>query len=123
MSQLTRGVAIIGAGETTVRVGSANGRGGRNQELALAAALADWRTRRGVVASLGTDGCDNSATIAGALVDEQTAMRTGRELAAQHLAQHDSTTFFERYAPTSLLETGPTGTNVADLMLALGEKD
>jgi glycerate 2-kinase len=84
-SQVRAGVAIIGAGETTVTV-RGSGRGGRNQELALGAV--SHFAAPGVVASLGTDGADNGY-VAGALVDE----RTPADGAEEHLARNDSTTF------------------------------
>lgn len=116
-SQVRRGVAIIGAGETTVTV-RGNGRGGRNQELALGAV--SHFAAPGVVASLGTDGNDNGY-VAGGLVDN----RTPANGAAEHLSGNDSTTFFELLAPTQecriLVPNASTGTNVADLFLALGE--
>lgn len=102
-------------------VADAGGRGGRNQELALAAALAAPFACRGAIASLGTDGSDNGP-LAGALVDEATVPSSAVDVASAHLARNDSTSFFEAHAPTSLLVSGPTGTNVADLMLALGDK-
>jgi glycerate 2-kinase len=116
-SQVRAGVAIIGAGETTVTV-RGSGRGGRNQELALGA-VAHFAAP-GVVASLGTDGADNGY-VAGALVDNLTPA----DGAEEHLARNDSTTFFEQHAATSecriLVANASTGTNVADLFLALGQ--
>lgn len=116
-SQVRAGVAIIGAGETTVTV-RGSGRGGRNQELALGAV--SHFAAPGVVASLGTDGADNGY-VAGALVDE----RTPTDGAEEHLARNDSTTFFEQHAATQecriLVANASTGTNVADLFLAIGQ--
>jgi glycerate 2-kinase len=134
VARLRPGMALLGAGETTVTV-VGSGRGGRNQELALGAALvgdnnnnddddddADVWPCDGVVASLGTDGADNGP-LAGALVDEQSgALARARSLnAAQLLANNDAQTLFEAM-PECCLRTGHTGTNVADLMLALGCK-
>ncbi len=109
------------AGETTVRV-VGSGRGGRNQEVALGAALA-LEGRDGIlVASLGTDGIDGPTDAAGAWADGQTVARARRLGwdAAKALAENDAYPFFD--ALGDLIRTGPTGTNVADLMLVLVSK-
>ncbi len=106
---------LILGGETTVTVRGA-GKGGRNQELALAAALALEGSAQIALASLATDGTDGPTDAAGALVDGQTLAR-GRALgldAAGALAQNDAYTYF--HAMGDLLVTGPTNTNVNDLM-------
>jgi len=105
--------ALIFGGETTVTV-RGDGRGGRNQELALALAselkgLGGWRA-----AALGTDGVDGPTTAAGARVDGRTAAGTD---AAAALARNDSHGFFRENG--GLLVTGPTGTNVADVLVVL----
>ena len=111
---------LIGGGETTVTV-RGDGLGGRNTELALAAALAlDEAGLRGVtVASLATDGDDGPTGSAGAVATGDTVAR-GRALgldAADYLERNDSGTYFERVG--GLLVTGPTRTNVADLYCLL----
>jgi glycerate 2-kinase len=112
-------VFLLG-GETTVTV-AGPGRGGRNQELALAAAL-ELDGEPGVtVAAVGTDGTDGPTDAAGAVVDGTTIAR-GRALgleARDHLARNDSYTFHR--ATGSLLVTGPTGTNVNDLVMVFVE--
>ena len=114
-----RRVCAIGSGETTVKV-TGDGRGGRNQELALAAALRLEGTSAPVtVLSGGTDGVDGPTDAAGALASAETvaAARTlGRDPLAA-LARNDAYTFFE--ALGGLLITGPTDTNVGDMQLAL----
>lgn len=110
---------VLSAGETTVRV-VGRGRGGRNQEfaLALAAPLAAF-TRPVVVASMGTDGVDGPTDAAGAVVDASTMRRagTGRDGIAARLADNDAYAYF---APLGdLIVTGPTGTNVGDIQVAL----
>ena len=70
-----------------------------------------------MIASLGTDGADNGE-YAGALVEKARAPQIAREF----LLRNDSTTYFERHAPSSLLRTGLTGTNVADLFVVLANK-
>ena len=114
---LTNRAALVGFGETTVRV-DGTGRGGRNQELALAAAIEIAGTNV-LVGSIGTDGIDGPTGNAGAVVDGTTAKR-GADLgldAAAHLTDHDSATFLE--AVGDVIVTGPTGTNVGDLMVAM----
>lgn len=110
--------ALLYGGESTVTVTGA-GRGGRNQELALAAALALDGMDGVLVAALGTDGRDGPTRAAGAVVGGGTAdrgrARGGDPVAA--LARNDSGPFLE--GAGDLLVTGPTGTNVADLVVAL----
>jgi len=106
-------------GETTVSLPSVCGQGGRNQHLALAAAmlLAD---REGLyLLACGSDGNDGPGPWAGALVDGGTLARgRAQGLNPGHCLQHaDSGTFL--LASGDLVQTGPTGTNVADLALAL----
>jgi glycerate 2-kinase len=111
-------VCIIAGGETTVAV-AGTGRGGRNQELVLAACI-DLDGHDGItVASAGTDGIDGNTEAAGAIADEHTL-----QLAAQHdvhiraiLDDNDSHAFFT--ATDCLVVTGPTGTNVNDVHVAL----
>ncbi len=121
---MARGVCLIYGGETTVTV-RGNGTGGRNQELALAAAIeldaqADPRTRPGVgIAALGTDGTDGPTDAAGAMAFADTVRRArerGLE-ARDYLERNDS---YHYFAPLGeLIMTGPTGTNVADVIIAL----
>jgi glycerate-2-kinase len=105
---------VVGGGETTVVV-TGDGRGGRNQEMAL---VAMGRLERGeLFASLGTDGIDGKSHAAGALVDAGilAASRDEDLDPGDYLANNDSTSFFERAG--GLLVTGPSGTNVADVHL------
>lgn len=127
-------LAVISSGETTVALSpDSRGTGGRNQEFALAAALAlaqsglelkqasrsadvrgDW-----ALASVGTDGIDGPTDAAGAIVDATTLARAtaaGLDPRAA-LLSHDSYPFFERLG--DLIITGPTGTNVGDLQVFL----
>lgn len=109
--------AIIAGGETTVTV-RGPGRGGRNQELALASAL--WlRGLNALVASMATDGVDGPTDAAGALADGMTVERAealGID-PLQHLNRNDSYNFFKPLG--DLIETGPTGTNVNDIAIIL----
>ncbi len=109
---------LLAAGETTVTV-RGSGKGGRNQELALGAAQALAGSAGLLVASIGTDGVDGPTEAAGALADGETlarAARIGLDAGAA-LADNDAYPFFE--ALGDLIVTGPTGTNVMDLVLIL----
>jgi hydroxypyruvate reductase len=115
-------LAMISSGETTVALPPDNrGRGGRNQEFALAAALAMTALRgEWVFASVGTDGIDGPTDAAGAIADSSTlerAIAAGLDPTAA-LASHDSYPFFQRLS--DLVVTGPTGTNVGDLQIFVG---
>jgi len=114
-------VAVILGGETTVTLGPEPGRGGRNQELALAAAreLAGGGDGE-LVLTLASDGEDGPTSAAGGIVDGASwegLARTGAEPAAA-LARHDSNRALAAL-PGALLETGNTGTNVGDLAIYL----
>jgi len=117
LDELPPGVHIWG-GETTVRLPPEPGRGGRNQHLALVAAqhLAG-REDRWLLAA-GTDGTDGPTADAGALVDGGTLQRGEAEGfdVKECLARANAGSFLE--ASGDLLHTGPTGTNVMDLVLA-----
>ncbi|MEM6645076.1 MAG: MOFRL family protein, partial [Bacteroidota bacterium] len=106
-------------GETTVNV-RGSGRGGRNQELALAAALALQGVEQPcVLLSGGTDGIDGPTDAAGAYATNATILRAQR-LGLDALASldnNDAFTFFERTG--GLLRIGPTHTNVMDVQVAL----
>ncbi len=116
----SRPVALLAGGETTVSV-RGSGRGGRNQELALAAAaaLAGFPVQA-VVASLATDGIDGASEAAGGVADDRSAERAaalGLPPIAAFLEENDAHAFFA--ALGDLIVTGPTGTNVADLVVLL----
>jgi hydroxypyruvate reductase len=109
---------LILGGETTVTV-RGEGRGGRNQELALAAALALEGWQGVMVASLATDGTDGPTDAAGAVATGATisqARAAGLDAAA-YLADNDSYRFFASLG--QLIFTGPTNTNVNDLIFVL----
>jgi glycerate 2-kinase len=114
----TRPTCIISGGETTVRV-TGNGRGGRNQEFALAAAESlALAARPSVLASVGTDGIDGPTDAAGAIADSTTCARAV-EMALgppeRYLTENNAYAFFD--ALGDLVITGPTGTNVGDLQV------
>ena len=111
------GEALISGGELTVTV-RGDGKGGPNQEYALAAALAT--AGDGHVAGLAadTDGIDGHGEAAGAFFDGRTA--ASRRKAEAALAANDSGGFFDRNG--GLFVTGPTGTNVNDLRIILSAR-
>jgi len=97
-----------------------SGRGGRNQEFALAAATRLPRIDRvSVLASVGSDGVDGPTDAAGAFADSTTVVRARQRGLdpMQYLDDNDSWTFFESLG--DLVRTGVTGTNVGDLQVAL----
>ncbi len=119
---------LVWGGETTVTI-RGEGKGGRNQELALAAALALDGWRDVLLTALATDGTDGPTDAAGAVVTGETLDRA-RALgldARAALAANDSYHFFadlaapwpQEAAAGGLIHTGPTGTNVNDLLFIL----
>ena len=112
---VSRPACLVWGGETTVTV-RGQGKGGRNQELALAAALSLEGLSNVVLVALGTDGTDGPTDAAGAVVTGETIARA-RALGLDpfaHLVDNDAYTFFR--ALGDLICTGPTGTNVNDLL-------
>jgi glycerate 2-kinase len=119
VADVRRPTCVVSSGETTVQV-TGHGRGGRNQEFALAAAepLAQAGADA-VLASVGTDGIDGPTDAAGAIADSTTLARA-RQAAlhpVQFLDDNNSYAFFD--ALGDLVRTGPTGTNVGDLQVIL----
>ena len=115
---ISRPACVIAGGETTVTL-CGSGKGGRNQEIALAAAIALEGWQGVTLFTLATDGTDGPTDAAGAVVDGQTVGRAS-ELgmsAAEYLADNDSYHFFDRLG--DLIRTGPTNTNVNDLLFVL----
>ena len=117
---LRRPACVIASGETTVRV-TGTGIGGRNQELALAAAEVIAGAGAPVwLASIGTDGVDGPTDAAGAIVDASTisrALASGLGPADRVLDDNNSYAYFD--ALGDLIRTGPSGTNVGDLQVFL----
>jgi len=115
---VARPACVVSSGETTVRV-TGRGKGGRNQEFALAAADVLSGTEGAALASVGTDGVDGPTDAAGAFVDGHTtsvARDRGLDL-QQFLNDNNAYAFFD--AIGHLIHTGPTGTNVGDLQVIL----
>ena len=107
---------VISGGETTVTMSGGTGKGGRNQEFALAAAIDAAGLEDVLILSAGTDGSDGPTDAAGALADGTTVARA-KMSASDALQHHDAYPFFEEAG--DLVITGSTGTNVMDLHLIL----
>jgi len=109
---------ILCGGETTVTI-QGEGKGGRNQEFALASAMAIDGLENIVVLSGGTDGTDGPTDAAGAVVDGQTISRARAENLdpLDFLRRNDSYNFFKPL--DDLIITGPTRTNVSDVYMVL----
>ncbi len=106
-------------GETTVTL-RGKGKGGRNQELALAALIAMEKVRKDyVIVSCGTDGTDGPTDAAGGMVDyEVTKNAVNLQLnPLTYLEENNAYPFLQKTG--GLIKTGPTGTNVMDIILAL----
>ncbi len=117
-------VCLLAGGETTVTI-QGNGKGGRNQEFALAAAIEmagmrEYRNRLAVI-SLGTDGTDGPTDAAGALALPGTVSPDRIESARAHLDNNNAYAFFTETG--TLLKTGPTRTNVMDVAAILVDPD
>ena len=112
---------ILAGGETTVTI-QGNGKGGRNQELALSFAIAIDGWEKIAFISAGTDGTDGPTDAAGAIVDGLTCRKALQENLNPHtfLSNNDSNSFFEPLG--DLLKTGPTRTNVMDIMCIVIEE-
>jgi hydroxypyruvate reductase len=116
LQTMQRPFCLLAGGETTVTI-NGNGKGGRNQELALAAVdvLADLENV--LLVSIATDGEDGPTDAAGAFVTGKTAQRAESLglYAADYLLKNDAYSYFEKI--DHLLKVGPSGTNVNDLVL------
>ncbi|MDI3523425.1 glycerate kinase [Kosmotoga sp.] len=115
---LKKPCALIFGGETVVHV-RGNGKGGRNQELALAAATKIEGLREVVIASVGTDGTDGPTDAAGGIADGNTAQKLKKKGINIESALANNDSYHALDAVGSLIKTGPTGTNVNDLIIAL----
>lgn len=110
---------LLFGGETTVTLNDKPGIGGRSQEIALAA-LSELRDSRNYcLLCAGSDGIDGNSNAAGALIDRHSYRKAHKYglLPEKFLAEHDSYHFHRRCG--TLLFTGPTGTNVADIAIAM----
>ena len=112
---------VLAGGETTVTV-RGNGKGGRNQEMALSSAIALSGMRDVIFLSGGTDGTDGPTDAAGGIIDGGT-VRYGKNEgfdAREYLSRNDSYAYLKKV--DGLIITGPTGTNVMDVQILLLEK-
>ena len=110
---------IIAGGETTVTI-RGKGKGGRNQEFALSAAMEIEGCEGVVILSAGTDGTDGPTDATGAIVDFNTC-KDAREKSnlnpEEFLSRNNSYNFFKKTGEHII--TGPTMTNVMDIMISL----
>jgi glycerate-2-kinase len=115
-----RKICLLFAGEPTVRV-KGRGLGGRNQHLALSAALFIKNSPGITILSAGTDGNDGPTDAAGAVVDSETMNLAfpNNSRPEDFLAEFDSYNFFKKYGGHVI--TGPTRTNVMDLIVVIIE--
>jgi hydroxypyruvate reductase len=114
-----RPFCLIAGGETTVTL-HGHGKGGRNQELALAAAIEMNGLKNSMLITLATDGEDGPTNAAGAMVmgeSYQQGERLGVDAPAL-LSRNDSYSYFKSLG--DLIQPGPTGTNVNDLIFLFG---
>ena len=111
-------LAFLAGGETVVHL-TGSGRGGRNQEVALAAAEGLAGLAQAAVFSFGSDGTDGPTDAAGGFVDQDSfaALRAAGLDPADILRRNDAYPALERIG--GLIHTGPTGTNVNDVSVAL----
>ncbi|MCS6988397.1 MAG: glycerate kinase [Chloroherpetonaceae bacterium] len=118
LAKSQRKACLIAGGETTVTV-VGHGKGGRNAEMALAAAIELQGVTNVVFLSAGTDGTDGDTNAAGAISDGATLARAKHLglIANEHLQNNDSYNFFQLVG--DLVITGPTNTNVMDIQIVL----
>jgi hydroxypyruvate reductase len=115
---LERPTCLLMGGETTVTV-QGQGFGGRNQELALAAAITLSGTQRVAVMSFATDGIDGPTDAAGAIITGDTAARAASLGFVPREALEENDAYPLLKAADALLHIGPTGTNLNDLVVGL----
>lgn len=111
-------LAFIAGGETVVRL-TGTGKGGRNQELALAAAPGIAGLDNALIFSLGSDGTDGPTNAAGGLVDGSTQARLVEQGVSIHAVLQDNDAYHALERVGGLIQTGPTGTNVNDVAVVL----
>jgi len=118
-SQENENILFIWGGETMVYLPENPGAGGRNQHLALSAAIAMQNTNNTILLAAGTDGSDGVSDATGAIVDGGTVNRGSvNQLNAEaYLKASDSNSYLNVTEDT--IVTGATGTNVMDLVLAI----
>ena len=117
-AQSGRSLAFIAGGETVVRL-TGHGLGGRNQELALAAAPGIADIPGAAVFSVGSDGTDGPTDAAGGYVDGETCAALAERGISVFDMLRDNDAYHALQAVSGLIVTGPTGTNVNDVAVAL----
>ena len=113
-----RALALIAGGETVVKL-TGHGLGGRNQELALAAAPGIAGIPGAAVFSVGSDGTDGPTDAAGGYVDGDTTAALARQGLSIDRVLADNDAYHALHKSGGLIMTGPTGTNVNDVAVAL----
>ncbi len=118
-------LCLLSSGEVTVRLGAERGCGGRNQQLALTAALdlAEYEGENLALLSAGSDGIDGDSPAAGAIVDPTTIARARSYNfdPEETLAKFDSCSLLTALGDT--IVTGPTGNNLRDLRVLLAARE
>ena len=118
-SSFSKPFCLVAGGETTVTI-HGDGKGGRNQELVLGAVKSIAGDHQIVLISLGTDGGDGITDAAGAIATNETyslGLSLGLD-SSEYLQRNDSYHYFEKLG--DLIKTGPTLTNVNDLIFIFG---
>ncbi len=113
-----RKIAVIAGGETVVHL-TGKGKGGRNQEIALAASIGISGMKNACVFSVGSDGTDGPTDAAGGYADGDTMMELKEKGLDVFEVLHDNDAYHALEKTGGLLITGPTGTNVNDVAVAL----
>ena len=116
LDKLEKGVCYLAGGETTVTL-KGNGKGGRNQEMALAFLAKMKPDTDAVFLAASTDGTDGPTDAAGAFASKEILERAAGLDIQDYLERNDSYHFFQQVQ--GLLKTGPTGTNVCDLQVLI----
>jgi hydroxypyruvate reductase len=111
-------IAFVAGGEAVVKL-KGKGKGGRCQEMALSAALGMEGLREVVFAAVGSDGTDGPTDAAGGIVDGETTQRIRAQGKDPRALLDDNDAYHALQASEDLVITGPTGTNVNDLLLLL----
>lgn len=111
-------LAFIAGGETVVKL-TGKGKGGRNQELVLAAAVGIEGLRNAAVISVGSDGTDGPTDAAGGYVDGETITSLQGKGLSVYQTLMDNDAYHALKAVDGLIMTGPTGTNVNDVSIGL----
>lgn len=111
-------LAFLAGGETVVQL-TGKGKGGRNQELALSAAEGIWGLKGAAVFSVGSDGTDGPTDAAGGYADYETAGELKAQGVEIYRVLQENDAYHALQKTGGLIMTGPTGTNVNDVAVAL----